>query len=168
MSCQRRICRSIYIYPVSLPGNGLVNTFPRERGIVGGVIFYAILIVSKESMRLVLPRSSCFRTRNFSNAVLHCKPTENADKNLSTKACNSYWLGYEVHHAHVQDFSDYSSKQYYGNHKEINNLRALRWTWRLCKGLNYRGFSIISLPITYCLRRLIYSFQFFVKVKLSL
>jgi hypothetical protein len=44
--------------PLSLLGNGSVNTFPRQTGIVGGVVFYKIGVVSKESRRLVLPRTS--------------------------------------------------------------------------------------------------------------
>jgi hypothetical protein len=36
-----------------------VKTFPRQRRIVGGVVFYAVLDASKESRRLVLPRISC-------------------------------------------------------------------------------------------------------------
>jgi hypothetical protein len=44
--------------PLSLLGNGLLNTFSRQRGIVGGVAFYAISVVSEESRRLVLPRIS--------------------------------------------------------------------------------------------------------------
>jgi hypothetical protein len=43
---------------LSLLGKGSVNTFPRQRIIDGGVIFCAV-VVSKESRRLVLPRTSC-------------------------------------------------------------------------------------------------------------
>jgi hypothetical protein len=45
--------------PLLLLGNNSVKTFPRERKIVGGIVFYAVLVVSKESTRLVLPRVSC-------------------------------------------------------------------------------------------------------------
>jgi hypothetical protein len=38
------------MYPLPLLGNGSENTFPLQRKIIGGVAFYAILIVSKESM----------------------------------------------------------------------------------------------------------------------
>jgi hypothetical protein len=44
--------------PLSLPGNGSVITFPRQRRIVRGD-FYAVRVVSKESRRLVLRRTSC-------------------------------------------------------------------------------------------------------------
>jgi hypothetical protein len=44
--------------PISLLGNGCVNTFPRQQKFVGGVVFYAVDFVSKESRRLVLPRTS--------------------------------------------------------------------------------------------------------------
>jgi hypothetical protein len=47
------------MYPVSLLGNGSVNTFPRQKGIVGHV-FYAVRVASKESRWLVLPRISYF------------------------------------------------------------------------------------------------------------
>jgi hypothetical protein len=59
VSYQRSVCGSDC---VSLPllGNGSVNTFPRQRGIVGGLVFYAVLVVSKESRRLLLTRASCF------------------------------------------------------------------------------------------------------------
>jgi hypothetical protein len=41
--------------PLSLLGNGSVNTFPRQREIAGDVVFYAVRVVSKESGRLILP-----------------------------------------------------------------------------------------------------------------
>jgi hypothetical protein len=41
-----------------LLGNDSVNIFSRKRRINGGVVFYAV-VVSKESRRLVLPRTSC-------------------------------------------------------------------------------------------------------------
>jgi hypothetical protein len=44
--------------PLSLLGNGSVNTFPRQRRIVRGSVFYVVRVVSNESNRLVLPRSS--------------------------------------------------------------------------------------------------------------
>jgi hypothetical protein len=53
-----RACGSV-VHPPSLLGNGSVNMFPRQQGITGGVIFYAVRVVSKESRRLVLPRTSC-------------------------------------------------------------------------------------------------------------
>jgi hypothetical protein len=43
---------------LSLLRNSSVKTSPRQRRIVGGVVFYAIRVVSKESRRLVLPRTS--------------------------------------------------------------------------------------------------------------
>jgi hypothetical protein len=46
--------------PLSLLGNNSVKTFLRQRKIVGGVVFNAVHVVSKESMRVVLPRTSCF------------------------------------------------------------------------------------------------------------
>jgi hypothetical protein len=39
-------------------GNISINTFPRHRRIVGGVVFYTVRVVSKESRRLILPRTS--------------------------------------------------------------------------------------------------------------
>jgi hypothetical protein len=47
--------------PLSLIGNGSVNTFSRQRRVVGGVVFYEVLVVSKESRWLVLPRTSCLK-----------------------------------------------------------------------------------------------------------
>jgi hypothetical protein len=40
--------------------NGSVNTFPWQPRIAGGVLFYAVLVVSKESRLLVFPTTSCF------------------------------------------------------------------------------------------------------------
>jgi hypothetical protein len=34
--------------PISVNGNNSVKTFPRQRIIVGGIVFYAILVVSSE------------------------------------------------------------------------------------------------------------------------
>jgi hypothetical protein len=45
--------------PLSFLGNGSVNAFPLQRGIVEGVVFYAVQVVSKESRPLVLLRT-CF------------------------------------------------------------------------------------------------------------
>jgi hypothetical protein len=53
----------VYVYiPLSLSGNSSVKTFPRQRRIVVGVVFYAVRVVSKESSRLVLPRTSCLNS----------------------------------------------------------------------------------------------------------
>jgi hypothetical protein len=40
---------SLYI-PLSLLGNGAVNTFPRQKRVIGGFVFYAVLVVSKKSL----------------------------------------------------------------------------------------------------------------------
>jgi hypothetical protein len=58
LSYQRKVCGSVY--PPSFLGNGSVNTFPRQRRIVGDVVFYAVRFVSKKSGRLVLPITSWF------------------------------------------------------------------------------------------------------------
>jgi hypothetical protein len=62
--------QSVYLYVylcISLLGNGLVDTFPWQRKIVGCIIFYAVRVVSKGSRLLVVPRIYflfivCFRT----------------------------------------------------------------------------------------------------------
>jgi hypothetical protein len=41
--------------PLLLIDKNSVKTFPQQRRIVGGVVSYAIRVVSKESRRLVLP-----------------------------------------------------------------------------------------------------------------
>jgi hypothetical protein len=46
--------------PLSLLGNNSVNILPRQRRIIGGVVFCATYVVSKESSSLDLPRTSCF------------------------------------------------------------------------------------------------------------
>jgi hypothetical protein len=43
---------------LSLLGNGSVSTFPWQRGTVGGVVFYAVRVVWKESRRLVVTRTT--------------------------------------------------------------------------------------------------------------
>jgi hypothetical protein len=62
ISFHRSVC--IWI-PLSLLGNGSVKTLPRQRihmqqSIVGGVVLYAVRVVSTKSRWLVLPRSYCF------------------------------------------------------------------------------------------------------------
>jgi hypothetical protein len=42
-----------------IPRQRSVNMFPRQRKIVGGVVFYVVRIVSKECKRLDLPRTYC-------------------------------------------------------------------------------------------------------------
>jgi hypothetical protein len=56
--------------PLSLLGKNSVKTFPRQRRIVGGVVFYAVHDISKESRRLVLRRTSCSRKSSFSEIFL--------------------------------------------------------------------------------------------------
>jgi hypothetical protein len=53
----RSVCLRI---PLPLLGKGSVNTFPRQSSIVGGVVSYAVRVVSKESLLLDLTRFSCF------------------------------------------------------------------------------------------------------------
>jgi hypothetical protein len=48
------------VYPLAVARQRLGKHVPAQRGIVGGVLFYAVHDVSKESRRLVLPRTSCF------------------------------------------------------------------------------------------------------------
>jgi hypothetical protein len=65
MSSQTRVWESVFVSPVSLHGNGSVNTFLRQRRIVGGVVFCAFRVVSNESMLLVLPITSCYFMQNW-------------------------------------------------------------------------------------------------------
>jgi hypothetical protein len=46
--------------PLSLLSNNSVKKFPQQQTIAGGVVLYAVHVVSKESRRLVLPRTSCY------------------------------------------------------------------------------------------------------------
>jgi hypothetical protein len=68
MSYQRRIYGSVY--PLSLLDNS-VKTFPGQRRVVGGGFFYSVRVVSKESRRLVLPRTSCFIIVQISDSYVH-------------------------------------------------------------------------------------------------
>jgi hypothetical protein len=40
----------LYVYSATLLGNSWINTFPRQRRIFGGVVFYAVHVASKESV----------------------------------------------------------------------------------------------------------------------
>jgi hypothetical protein len=52
-----RVCLWVCLCsPLSFLGKNSVKTSPRQRGIVGGVNFYAVRDVKKESTLLVLPR----------------------------------------------------------------------------------------------------------------
>jgi hypothetical protein len=70
-----RVCLWICLcIPLSLLGNNLVKTFPRQLRIVGDVVLYAVRVVSEESRGLVIPRT-CFkikrnRQRNISLSLL--------------------------------------------------------------------------------------------------
>jgi hypothetical protein len=55
VSRERRVCVSRYCYKTVAR-----QTFPRQWRIVRGFVFYAVHVVSKENMLLVLPRTSCF------------------------------------------------------------------------------------------------------------
>jgi hypothetical protein len=46
--------------PLSLLGNGSVNTFPWRRRIVGSIVLCAVCAVSKEGRLVVLLRTSCY------------------------------------------------------------------------------------------------------------
>jgi hypothetical protein len=59
----RRIVGRVYLWvclciALSLLFNS-VKTFPWEGRIVGGVVFYAVRVVTKEGRRLIVPRTSC-------------------------------------------------------------------------------------------------------------
>jgi hypothetical protein len=55
-----RVCLWVCLcIPLLLLGNNSVKTFTRQRRIVGGVVFYAVRVVPKESRRLVFPRTYC-------------------------------------------------------------------------------------------------------------
>jgi hypothetical protein len=68
----RRIVESLCLWvclciPLSLLGNNSVRKYPRQRRIVGGVDFYAVLVISKEIRGLVLPSTSCLLREHFGN-----------------------------------------------------------------------------------------------------
>jgi hypothetical protein len=54
----RIVGRECLCIPLSLLSNHSVKTLPRQRSIVGGVVFYAVRVVSKET-RLFLPSCYC-------------------------------------------------------------------------------------------------------------
>jgi hypothetical protein len=53
-----------------LLSNGFVKKFPQQPGISESAFFYVVLVVSKESKRIVLPRTFCFSS--FSRPV-YCR-----------------------------------------------------------------------------------------------
>jgi hypothetical protein len=94
------ICVSVY--PLSLLGNNTVKTFPRLRIIIGGVVFYAVRVVSKESRLLVLPRTSCYL---YCSIIIHilrrfiiilCRPFNDAGDCIASDdrwMINWIWFG---------------------------------------------------------------------------
>jgi hypothetical protein len=58
MNCRTRVSVGLSMYPHIVTCNNSIKTFPRQRRFVGVVIFCTVLVVSKESRRLVLPRTS--------------------------------------------------------------------------------------------------------------
>jgi hypothetical protein len=64
----------LYVYPIIAMqrlGKNVIagNEYTRNnRRIVGSVVFYAVRVMSKKLMRLVLPRTSCF----YLSTALHC------------------------------------------------------------------------------------------------
>jgi hypothetical protein len=57
----RRVCLWVcQCIPLLLLGKNSINTFPRKQSFVGGVVFYAVRVISKESRRLVLPELLVF------------------------------------------------------------------------------------------------------------
>jgi hypothetical protein len=76
--------------PLSLLGNGSVNTFPRQRKIVGGFVFYAVRVVSKESRRLVLSRTSCLIIRQTRRQILGLCLTKSTEGNTPLAAPQSF------------------------------------------------------------------------------
>jgi hypothetical protein len=58
---------SLRLCILTLLANGSVNTFPRQRRIFGRVILYSVCVLSEESRRLVLPRTSCL----YSSSIYH-------------------------------------------------------------------------------------------------
>jgi hypothetical protein len=69
VSYRRRVCGSVCI--LQLLGNGLVHTFPRQQGIVGGVVFCAVRVVSKESCGSV-----CILLQLLGNGSVHILPRQ--------------------------------------------------------------------------------------------
>jgi hypothetical protein len=99
VSHQRRFYRSMY-HPIVL-GNGLVNMFPQQRRIVGGVVFCTVRVGSKESRRLVL-RSTFFCACNeelknvpwFHHGPLPLSIQLTIQHNLESTEINSYLVSY--------------------------------------------------------------------------
>jgi hypothetical protein len=81
----------VYLYPISFLGKNSVKIFTRLRIIVGGVVFYVVRVISKESMRLVLPRARViFICTLFNNAVSITRRFDNSWASW----CNAWHLNY--------------------------------------------------------------------------
>jgi hypothetical protein len=68
--CLPSVCGSVCVSLLSLIGNGSVNTFPRQRGIIWNVVFCAVRVVSNECKLSVLSRTSCLRIRKLGWNIL--------------------------------------------------------------------------------------------------
>jgi hypothetical protein len=74
VSYQSRVYGSLCVsIPLSLEGNGSVNTFSPQQRIVGGVVFYAVCVASKENRQIVQTRTSCIMMISLSASVKHIK-----------------------------------------------------------------------------------------------
>jgi hypothetical protein len=70
-SKNRRIAGRVGLcIPLLLPDNISVKLFPLQRRIVGGVVFYAVSVVSKEIRRLVPPRNTYQNTISNTTEIL--------------------------------------------------------------------------------------------------
>jgi hypothetical protein len=49
---------SVNCNPLSVKGNNSAKTFPWQWRIIGGIVLYLVYVVSKESRRLIFPRTS--------------------------------------------------------------------------------------------------------------
>jgi hypothetical protein len=65
------VCVSI---PLSFLGNGSVNTFPRQRRIIRGVVFSEVRVISEESRRLVFPELTVYMFTKQVYPCLHSLP----------------------------------------------------------------------------------------------
>jgi hypothetical protein len=87
VSYQRRVWVCLFI-PLKLLGNNSIKTFPRQRIIVGGVVFCAVCVLSKKNGIFFLPRTFSYVIMTFRFVLVLCSCStdlhNSSSKNVGT------------------------------------------------------------------------------------
>jgi hypothetical protein len=94
--------------PPSLVGTNWVKTFLRQRKIVRSVVFYGALIISKESVRLLLPRTkyscSCSTRKPSSGQNAQPRPTISSLCKHFLSSTNRIRISWDEEYSHILTF----------------------------------------------------------------